>query len=216
MTNKTFCFMLAIITLNIKMTLNTYHQSYALISDTEIEKRSQTKEAELAIMFSRINPLLTKIPIKIAVLGCADARMVKRNQMMFERLFKHEVEIFTLDIKIEHLKGEQNIIEHDCLLPIPNGPYDVCYSHVLLKFIVPEKQFDVILNSYQVLTDGGMAIHVLDGNDYEIMGENEKEGFYSVDLAFLENELLKNKLKFKFIHLPYGLGLIVKKLTLPM
>ncbi len=198
------------------MTLDTYHKSYASVSDIEIEKRSQTKEAELMIMFTRINPLLSKIPIKIAVLGCADARMVKRNQVMFERLFNHRVEMNTLDIKVDHLVGEKNVIQHDCTFLIPNGPYDVCYSHVLLKFIAPEKQFDVIINSYHGLTDGGMAVHVLDGNDYEIIGENEKEGFHSVDLTVLENELLKNKLKYKFIHLPYGLGLIIKKLAIPI
>ena len=44
---------------------------------------------------------------------------------------------------------------------MPGTPYDITYSSILLKFIKTEKQIDLLVNSYEALKKGGIAIHLV-------------------------------------------------------
>lgn len=133
------------------MPLSVYHQKYAQQNDKEIQHKADAKEQELRTIFDQITWQPISNPVKIAVLGCGDKRFITYHQEIFEQVIKKSVQVTTFDITLEHLTGESNIIQHDCTLPLLHAPYDITYAHVLLKFIEPKKQFDVIINSYEAL-----------------------------------------------------------------
>lgn len=184
------------------MTLSTYHQKYSDKSDTELAQRAEVKNQELKQIFSQVKPKTNNNPLRIAVMGCGDKRFVQFHKQYFSEQLSKEVDLTTFDISTEHLAGEENVIQHDCRLPLPNQPYDLTYAHVLLKFIPSEKQWDVIKNSYDALCNGGMAIHVLDPEDYS--GQQLSNGLYSVPLERWENNLKQNNILYKKISLLSG------------
>lgn len=176
------------------MTLSTYHQKYSEKSDEELAKRAEVKNEELAQIFAA-TPLLSKNnPLRVAVMGCGDKRFVQFHKKYFAERLGKTIELTTFDISIEHLSGEENVIQHDCTLPLPNTPYDITYAHVLLKFIPIEKQWAVLKNSYDALCAGGIAIHVLDTEDYS--GAQLADGLYSVQLEKLEENLKQNNIQY--------------------
>lgn len=182
--------------------LKGYHQAYKKKSDMEIQIKADVKKDELKKIFDSINFDVQKKEIKIGVLGCGDRRFLKHHEEIFRDLLRTDVKIFTFDIVIDHFEEEDDVIKHDCTLLLPNTPFDILYSHVLLKFIKKEKQWDVIQNAYDALKQGGAAIHVLDKEDYE---SDE------VDLEEIENKLNENKITYKKVELKYGVGLVVEK-----
>lgn len=87
---------------------------------------------------------------------------------------------------------------------------------MLLKFIETTKQWSVIKNSYVALNNGGVAIHVLDKDDYSTNRPklNQKilpYDYYPVLLSALEAELQKQHITYKKIPLPYGVALVLQK-----
>lgn len=192
------------------MVLSNYHKKYSDLPDEEITKRANEKRIELVeILRSSLSSDST--PVKIAVLGCGDKRFVKHHKDIFQNLLGKPVELTTFDISVEHLKGEENIIQHDCTFPIPNPPYDITFAHVLLKFIETEKQWDLIKNSIDALKNGGLAIHVLDKEDYETEGTLLPNGQFVVPLKRWKQEVKKIGLDYKEIPVKYGLALVVQK-----
>ncbi len=193
------------------MALSKYHQKYADQSNIEVEKKAFAKEKELNEIFKIFSLKTDSNSVRIAVLGCGDKRFITQHKRIFEKILKRKVEIFTFDIVLEHLEGEQNIFKHDCILPLPNPPYDITYGHVLLKFIEPEKQFDLLRNSYEALKPGGIAIHILDNEEVKATETKLPNDLWRVSLEKLEGKLLISGIKYKKLDLKYGPALVLIK-----
>lgn len=193
------------------MTLSSYHQKYSSYSDAEIQGRVDAKESELESIFEKVSLNTGSEIVRLAVLGSGDKRFVKHHQKIFKKFVGKPVEVTTFDITTDHLIGEENIIQHDCTMPLPNLPYDITYAHVLLKFIETEKQFDLIMNSYNALKNGGIAIHVFNKEDYSTIGMKLPDGYFTVPLEEYENKLKEKEIKFLEIPVKHGLAFVLIK-----
>lgn len=123
------------------MLLSLYHQKYANKSDDELALRASVKNKELGQIFDHTQLSTNSEIVRVAVMGCGDRRLIGYHEQYFKELLHRPVEVTTFDITIEHLKESKSVIQHDCALPLPNPPYDITYAHVLLKFIVTDKQW---------------------------------------------------------------------------
>ncbi|MBP9798461.1 hypothetical protein KBC70_04945 [Candidatus Woesebacteria bacterium] len=193
------------------MTLSPYHKKYASQPDAEVQNRVNEKRQELAAIFAEVQLKTTSEPVRIAVVGCGDKRYVQWHKDIFETLLKRPVEITTFDIVVDHLQGEENVIQHDCTVPFPGRPFDITYAHVLLRFIETEKQWDLILNSFHTLTSGGLAIHLLDTEDYKTEASLLPNGLFTVPLKRWEAKLDELGIEYKEIPVKYGLALVLNK-----
>ena len=178
-----------------------YHQKYANRSNAEMNDRIAEKGKELILIRDAVNPNFLSDTLSIAVMGCGEKRFVAGHREIFTKVFDRPVKITTFDITIDHLAGEEKIIQHDCTQPLPDGPYDITFAHVLLRFIPKEKQFDLVINSFKALNDGGIAIHVLDPEDYETSE--------LVDLPAIEENLKKKNIHTKKVDLSIGQALVL-------
>lgn len=193
------------------MSLSNYHQKYTNYSNEEIENRVKEKRDELLLIFKQMELNTKSDVIKIAVLGCGDKRFIKYHKEIFQEFISQPIEITTFDITIDHLLGSENIIKHDCTLPLPGIPYDITYAHVLLKFVETEKQWNLIKNSYDSLKSGGFAIHVMDKEDYETKEILLPNGQFSVPINRWKEQLDKKGIKYREIPIKYGLAFIILK-----
>ena len=174
------------------------YQKYSERSDEDLANRAAAKDKELEFIFSKIKiPKLDKP--RIIVLGCPDKRMVPAYEALFEKYFGARADLTVIDIEIEHLKGAVNVIEHDATIPFPNPPYNLVYSHVLLKFIETEKQWNVLENSYKALTPGGLAIHIFDSEDIEEKNKLQLDGWFSVPLDRWKDKLKNAGIKYELL-----------------
>jgi hypothetical protein len=189
--------------------MDEYHRKYASLPNVEVQKRVEEKKQELLVIFSVVPFDKTSELIQLAVMGCGDKRFIKAHERIFSEVLGKSVEVTTFDIKTEHLLEEKRVIKHDCTLPLPGGPYSITYAHVLLKFVETEKQWNVIRNSYDALGPGGMAIHVLDKEDYETKSQKLRNGQYSVPLDRWREMLEKEEIKHKIVPVKYGQALIL-------
>lgn len=191
------------------MSISTYHKKYIAQSDEEISNKADEKRNELLAIFKK-NQLKTNTqPVRIAVLGCGDKRLIKHHREIFSTILEKPVDIITFDLTIDHLLGENNVFQHDCTMPLPNGPFDITYGHVVLRFIETQKQWDLIKNSYEALNNGGLAIHVLDREDYETKTAQLDNGLFSVPLDEWGGKLSELDIPFTTIELKYGLALVI-------
>jgi ribosomal protein S18 acetylase RimI-like enzyme len=190
--------------------LSPYHQKYLNRTSKDIAEIITDKEFELKQIFDAIKYLPTKPQLKIAVLGCGVKYFVEAHKIIFKKLLKVDVDITTFDLTINHLIGEEGIVQHDCVLPLPDGPYDIIYSSILLKFIATEKQWDVLINSYKALNDGGIAIHLL--GDENANAIDRKLGYNDVPLHKLRDKINRAHFKFKETHVLTGQKLNHKEL----
>ena len=181
------------------MTMLPYHEKYRLRSDEEIQRRAGVKEEELRRIFNTTNYQPQDDLLRIAVLGCADSRMVAHHKRIFEKLLKKSIDLTTFDITIEHLRGAPGVMKHDCTLPLPHPPYHITFAHVLLKFIETEKQWDVLQCSFDALTPGGLAIHVYDEEDVITPEPQQKDGYWSVPLHRWIEKLKREQISFENI-----------------
>jgi len=191
------------------MTFSTYHQKYIDQSDEEIQRKADAKKQELVAIFNEVSVNADSDPVRVAVFGCGDKRLIAHHKRIFEQVLKRSVEITTFDINIDHLAGESNVFQHDCILPLPNRPYDITYAHVLLKFIKAEKQFNLLKNSFDALKPSGLAIHVLDREDYETVNPKLLDGLWAVPLKQWKEKLTELDIKFKEIPVKYGIALVL-------
>lgn len=171
------------------MALSEYHQKYAAKPDEEIARRAKVKEEELRRIFNAAPLGSSATPVRLGVMGCGEKRFIQHHRNIFQTLLGRPVEVTTFDIAIEHLAGEERVFQHDVTQPLPDAPYDVTYVHVLLKFTPTDKQLDVLLNSYNALRDGGVAIHVFDAEEVAATSPTLPDGLYSVPLERWEKEL---------------------------
>ena len=182
--------------------------------------RPDVKEEELRLIFDRMEIDFASDPLRIFVVGCGERRLVEHHKRIFEELTGKSVKQTTSDITIDHLGGEEGIIQHDGTLPLPDGPYDIVYAHVFLKFINPDLQWQVVQNSYYALADGGIAIHIFDREEIDASDTIISEGKYSVVLDSIRQKLADQDISHKVIEwtikdilpspLP-GIALVLKK-----
>jgi hypothetical protein len=193
------------------MALSTYHQKYANFPDEAIQDRANEKRQELSLILKQTRLKTASETAKVAVLGCGDKRFIKHHRKIFESILNRPVEITTFDITTEHLRGGENVVKHDCTLPLPNGPFDITYAHVLLKFIETEKQWDLIRSSYEALKPGGLTIHVMDKEDYETKEPRLPNGRFSVPLERWKAMLDKLGIVYREVPVKYGLALVISR-----
>ena len=145
------------------MGLSDYHQKQRRLSDQEIERRLNVKSDELAAVFSRVaQPVVSGRPVRVGVLGCADIRYVSGHQKLFASILGLPIDLTTFDITVDHLAGAPGVVQHDCTLPLPDGPFDVLLAHVLLKFLDADGQLALVQNGLHALNPGGVFILVND------------------------------------------------------
>ena len=193
------------------MSLSVYHQKYLDQSEEEIQHKADAKEQELLAIFQEISLNTDSDPLRVAVLGCGDKRLVAHHKKVFENVLRKAVEITTFDITIDHLAGENNVFQHDCTLALPNPPYDITYAHVLLKFIEPTKQLALLENSYNALKSGGVAIHVFDQEEIDSGEEQLAGGLWAVPLLQWKEKLNNLGIAYKEVSLKYGPALLLMK-----
>ncbi len=181
--------------------LDEYHQKYANRPDEEMHDRIAEKEKELILIRDTVKPKFSSDTLKIAIMGCGEKRFVAGHREIFTKVFDKPVKITTFDITIDHLVGEEDVIQHDCTQSLPGSPYDITFAHVLLRFIPKEKQWDLVINSFKAIKDCGMAIHVLDPEDYKTTE--------LVDLPTIEENLNKEKIHTEKVDLPIGQALVL-------
>ncbi|MFC1638697.1 methyltransferase domain-containing protein [Patescibacteria group bacterium] len=191
--------------------LSNYHMRQAALPDQEIESRVGYKKEELDAAFAQLAPDSEGEPATVAVLGCADPRYVPLHRKMFEQLLGRPVDLTTYDIAVEHLEGAEGVVEHDCTEPLPGGPFDIAFAHVLLKFIETEGQWDVIENAHAALKPGGLAVFVFDEADFGEAGEKTDDGGWAVPLEQWKEQLGEASIEFAEVPVQYGLVLVVKR-----
>jgi len=179
------------------MGLSKYHLGYVNLPEDKAAFGLRAKEIELQQVFEKMNYKPSSEIVTIAVLGCADKRFVAGHKEIFEKLFNRKVDAITFDITVEHLQGEENVIEHDCTKPLPNGPFDLIFAHILLKFMPPEKQWLVLQNSYNALKQGGVALFFMDVGGKSQITSMLVEGFYQIPLEEIKKKLSKARIKFR-------------------
>lgn len=193
------------------MALSAYHQKYAHQPDAEIQSRAEEKRQELSAIFDQIPLKTTGEPARIAIIGCGDKRFIKNHKDIFQSLLNKPVELITFDITIDHLADEEGVVQHDCTLPLPGGPFDITYAHVLLRFIETDKQWDLMMNSIDALKSGGLAIHLLDKEDYETKESKLANGLFSVPLDAWKAKLDTLGIEYREVPVKYGLAFVVLK-----
>lgn len=203
------------------MALSEYHKKFAAQSNEEIQQKTDAKSNELKQVFSRIPFIVNRQIVKIAVLGCGERRLARNHKEIFELVLNKPVELTTFDITTEHLADVPGVIEHDVTKSIPGGPYDIIYAHVLLKFIEIEKQWDVIMNSYNCLNSSGVALHFFD--EEELVTDTERLGKWgwSVPLERWKDRLIESEIDYRILDivirgsLGRPLGVVVLALLKP-
>lgn len=188
--------------------ISEYHAKYQSKSDDEIVKRAREKFNELARVFSAA-PLDTQSnPVEIAVMGCGDKRFIAHHKDMFARILARDVRVTTFDIEVNHLAGEENVVEHDCSTPLPGGPYDITFGHVVLPFLEPGKQLGMISAGYNALKPGGIQSQVLDPMNYDEESET-LPGLHKVDLKKLKDKVEELGGRVIEVGLDIGIAIVV-------
>ncbi|MEK7540492.1 MAG: class I SAM-dependent methyltransferase [Patescibacteria group bacterium] len=183
------------------MNLSEYHQQQAAETFGKMLDKVKEKDAELEAVLKAV-PVSINGLAHVAVLGCGDKRYIPYHQLLFEDHLGTEVDMTTFDITIEHLAGVPGVVQHDCTQPLPGGPYDLTFAHVLLKFISVDKQLAVLKNSYNALRSGGIAIHIIDTKEIEAD---------KVPVSILKEQLAQEKIEVSEVPVKYGIALVLRK-----
>lgn len=186
------------------MALSDYHLKYTKEPPERLDSRLRAKQHELIQVMEGLDKTFAKEVVTIAVLGCADRRQVNGHIMVFEEVLQKYVAITTFDITTEHLEGESNVITHDCRNPLPGGPYDITYSHLLLKFMPPEDQWKVVVNSYDALLPGGLALHIVNTDGKTEPTKMLENNFWDIPLDEFEKKLDEKKITYKRVSVKSG------------
>ncbi len=120
-----------------------------------------TKRSIVAHVLSETSFVLQHVPVRVVVLGASDKRYIAIHKKIFQDLLGREVDIKTLDLDTHHLDGAEGVIGHDVTKPFPEAPYDLVFSHELMKFLSADEQKRVVQNSYDALGEGGIAMHIM-------------------------------------------------------
>jgi hypothetical protein len=193
------------------MEISEYHKKYAALSDEEIERKIQIKKEELMDLRAEAQLETDSQECNVAVIGCGDRRLIKKHQELFSEFCGKPVTITTLDIVVDHLAGEENVIQHDCVEPLPGGPYDITFGHLMLRFVRGEQQWSVLKNTYDALKPGGLAIQVLDFLDFTTESPTLPNGLHSVQLRKFQDQMDAEGMPFVEVTAAKGLILALKK-----
>jgi hypothetical protein len=137
---------------------------------------------------------MTKEQLMIAVVGVPDRRMISSYAAAFERLLEKPSAIVVFDKITDHLMGMPTVVKHDAVEPFPIKPFNIVYSHDLLRFIKRENQIKVLINSYDSLDQGGLAVHILDEETYATNEERLPDMWYSVNLQDIRKRLSESNI----------------------
>lgn len=191
--------------------LSEYHQKYAALPDEEIAKRVAYKMEDLKAVMKATATIIGHAPLLIAVLGCPDPRYRPLQQQMLEKTLGKSVKLTTYDITVDHLQGVPGAVQHDVTEPLPGGPYDFILAHVLLRFIEEDRQWYVIFNSYDALKPGGVAIHVLDEEDYTTGGAIIPDGYHPVPLEKWKDKMRDLGMDYVEVPIEHGVALAIMR-----
>ena len=186
--------------------ISEYHAKYQSKSDDEIVKRARERFNELTRAFSAAPLDTASDPVEVAVMGCGDKRFVAHHKDMFARILARNVRVTTFDIEVDHLAGEENVIQHDCSQLLPGGLYDVTFGHVVLPFLAPDKQLDMIAAGYNALKQGGIQIQALDPMNYDDTS-TPLPGLHRVDLGSVKRKA--NQLGARVIDVGLDIGVAI-------
>lgn len=141
--------------------LQQHYQEYAGRPDEHVAKRAAIKLHLVQTVLEASGFKPEADPVKVAVLGASDKRYIPIHRRIFEEVVGKRVDMTTFDLEIEHLARQEGIIEHDITKPFPNTPYDLVFSHELMKFLDQYEQICAIYNAFNALRNGGLAMHII-------------------------------------------------------
>ncbi len=144
-----------------KAILQAHYREYASQPDAWVSNMAITKESIVRYVLAATEYQPPIEPVRIAVLGASDKRYLPIHEQIFRHLLQRDVHVTTLDIDIEHLARQQGTVEHDVTQSFPMSPYNVVFSHELMKFLTAEEQLQAMKNSYAALADNGLAMHIM-------------------------------------------------------
>lgn len=176
-----------------KNILEEHYKEYANQPDSWVSNMKKVKKEIIENIFKNIKSTPKTNSIKVAVLGASDKRYIKIHKDLFTEITKKDIQMTTFDIDTKHLEGEEGIIYHDITKPFPQSNFDIIFSHALLKFIEPEKQAEVIRNSYNSLNKQGFTMHIL--HSPELKETKELRAWqYKVDINSIIEKLKKDNI----------------------
>lgn len=145
-----------------KEVLESHYAEYASQPDEWVANMQITKRSIVEYVLDQMRFEAVHEPVKVVVLGASDKRYIPIHQDVFQSILHREISMVTFDLDINHLGGEsKDVISHDVTQLFPDAPYDIVFSHELMKFLSPGEQLQTIKNSYQALGKNGLAMHIL-------------------------------------------------------
>lgn len=155
-----------------KEILEVHYLEYANQSDEWVENMEITKRSIIERVVKQMQFRVSTVPVKVVVLGASDRRYVDIHERVFTKVLGCDIEMITFDIDPVHLGGESNkVILHDTTKLFPGAPFDIVFSHELMKFLTPQEQLQTIENSYKALGINGLAMHII--HEPSIKGTSE-------------------------------------------
>lgn len=152
--------------------LANHYAEYAAQSDEWVSNMEKTKHSIVRHVLNAAGFHSDKDKLNVAVLGASDKRYIPIHERVFAESTKKEIALITFDLDPKHLGGAStNVILHDVTQPFPGELFDIVFSHELMKFLGPEEQLKTIVNSYQALCQGGVAMHII--HEPSIQGTQE-------------------------------------------
>jgi hypothetical protein len=145
-----------------KEVLESHYAEYASQPDEWVANMQITKRSIVEYVLDQMKFEAVHEPVKVVVLGASDKRYIPIHQDVFQSILHRAISMVTFDLDINHLGGEsKDVISHDVTQLFPDAPYDIVFSHELMKFLTPSEQLQTIKNSYQALGENGLAMHIL-------------------------------------------------------
>ncbi len=176
-----------------KKVLSAHYVEYGSQPDVWVFNMEATKRSIVRQVFEKFHLGTEGEVVRVAVLGVSDNRYIPIHERVFSLAFNRKIEMVTLDIDTDHLGGVGTAIQHDVTKPFPGVPYDVVFSHALMKFLTPDEQLVVIKNAYDALSVGGVTLHIM--HPPELEGTDElREWQHRVDLRAMVEELKQENL----------------------
>jgi hypothetical protein len=155
-----------------KEVLESHYAEYASQSDEWVANMQITKRSIVEYVLDQMKFEAVHEPVKVVVLGASDKRYISIHHDVFQSILHRAISMVTFDLDINHLGGEsKDVISHDVTKIFPDTPYDIVFSHELMKFLTPDEQLQTIKNSYQALGENGLAMHIL--HEPSIKGTSE-------------------------------------------
>lgn len=172
--------------------LQAHYKEYASQPNEWVENMKITKKfiVRYVIKAMKFKPIAESV--KVVVLGASDKRYIPIHKRIFEEILKKTIQMTTFDVDVNHFGGKsESVVKHDVTKAFPGTPYNIIFSHELMKFLTPEEQILAMKNSYYALSDHGLAMHIM--HVPSIKGTGELRAWqYRVNPNSLLKQLKKN------------------------